>query len=112
MKIPDARSLSPEAQEALRERVVHAIAAEGLTITEAARVCGVHRCTASGWYNAYLRHGDSALAAKARGRKPAPLLDPPPGGAPARRPYPQDPRPGRLARRPVDPRRRRRLGRT
>src|SRR4051794_18252118 len=74
MEIPDARSLPPAAQQALRERVVHAVTAEGLSIAEAARSFGVHRSTASGWYNAYRRGGAAALAAKARGRRPAPLL--------------------------------------
>src|SRR4051794_18662402 len=63
MEIPDARSLPPECQEALRERVVHAIAAEGMSITGAARTFGVHRGTASRWYNAYRRHCGPALAA-------------------------------------------------
>ena len=76
MEVPDARSLSPEAQEALRERVVHAILTEGRSITEAARTFGVHRGTASRWYSAYRRQGAPALAAKARGRRPTPLLDP------------------------------------
>jgi transposase len=76
MELPDARSLSPEAQEALRERVVHAIVTEGMSITGAARTFGVHRGTASRWYNAYRRRGDQALAARARGRKPTPLLPP------------------------------------
>jgi len=76
MEIPDARSLPPEAQEALRERVVHAIVTEGMSITEAARTCGVHRGTASRWVNAYRRHGGGALAARTRGRKPTPLLTP------------------------------------
>src|SRR5947209_20635162 len=76
MEIPDARSLSPEAQEALRERAVHAIVTEGMSITEAARTFGVHRGTASRWYSAYRRQGAPALAAKARGRPPAPLLAP------------------------------------
>jgi transposase len=68
--------LSSEAQEALRERVVHAIASEGMSITEAASAFGVHRCTASGWFNAYRREGEKALAARKRGRKPTPLLGP------------------------------------
>jgi transposase len=76
MEIPDARSLSPEAQEALRQRVVHAIEAEGMGIPQAARAFGVHRGTASRWYHAYRRQGDAALAARARGRKPTPLLTP------------------------------------
>ena len=69
MEIPDARSLSPEAQEALRERVVHAIVTEGRSITEAARTCGVHRGTASRGVNAYRRHGDGTQAARTRGRR-------------------------------------------
>jgi transposase len=76
MEIPDARSLSPEAQEALRERVVHAIGTQGMSITGAARTFGVHRGTASRWYSAYRRQGAPALAAQTRGRRPTPLLDP------------------------------------
>ena len=76
MKIPDARSLSPEAQQALRERVLHAVGAEGLSIAAAARAFGVHRATASGWVNAYRRGGAAALAARPRGRRPRPLLTP------------------------------------
>lgn len=76
MEIPDARSLSPEAQEALRERVVHAILTERMSITGAARAFGVHRGTASRWSSAYRRQGAPALAAKVRGRRPTALLDP------------------------------------
>jgi transposase len=76
VEIPDARSLPPEAQEALRERVVHALVTEGRSISEAARTGGVHRGTASRWYSAYRRHGHGALAARARGRQPTPLLTP------------------------------------
>lgn len=74
MEIQDARTLSPEAQQALRERVVHAVQAEGLTVAAAARAFGVNRSTASGWVNAFRRHGADALAAQPRGRKPRPLL--------------------------------------
>lgn len=76
MDIPDARSLSSEAQQALRERVIAAIVAEGLGISEAAAAFGLHRCTVSGWYNAYRRHGSDALTSRTRGRKPTPLLPP------------------------------------
>jgi transposase len=76
MEIPDARSLPPEAQEALRQRVVHAVVSEGSSISEAARTCGVHRGTASRWVNTYRRHGEGTLAARTRGRKPTPLLTP------------------------------------
>jgi transposase len=77
MEIPDARSLPPGAQQALRQRVVHAIAEERMGIAQAADAFGVHRSTASAWYNAYRRHGAAALTAKTRGRKPQPLLTPP-----------------------------------
>jgi transposase len=75
MNAPDARSLSPEAQQALRQRVVAAIE-QGRSVTDAADAFGVHRSTASTWYNAYRRQGASALAARRRGRKPRPLLAP------------------------------------
>jgi transposase len=74
MDTPDARSLPPEAQQALRERVIAAIEHEGLTRAEAARVFGVHRCTVSGWWNAYRRQGTGALRARRRGPEPRPLL--------------------------------------
>jgi len=60
----------------LRERVVHAIAVEGKSVTGAARTFRVHRGTASRWYNAYRRRGGGALAARTRGRQPTPLLTP------------------------------------
>ena len=53
----DARSLAPEAQQALRERVIAALEHEGLSRAEAARLFGVHRSTVSGWWNAYRRQG-------------------------------------------------------
>ena len=53
---------------------MHAVVAEGRSITEAARTGGVHRGTASRWVNAYRRHGQGTLAARTRGRKPTPLL--------------------------------------
>lgn len=74
MELTDARSLSPEAQQALRERVVHAVVEEGKSVAEAARLAGVHRSTASGWVNAFRRGGEDALAAKKRGRPKGQLL--------------------------------------
>jgi transposase len=72
----DARSLAPEAQQALRERVIAALEHEGLSRAEAARVFGVHRSTVSGWWNTYRRHGADALRARRRGPKARPLLRP------------------------------------
>jgi transposase len=74
MEIPDARTLSPAAQQALRQRVIQAIEEQGLSVSAAARAFGVHRATASDWWNRYRRQGAAALDARARGPKPKPLL--------------------------------------
>jgi transposase len=74
MEIPDTRTLSSAAQQALRERVVHAVEAEGLSIAAAARAAGVNRSSASGWVHRFRRQGAAALVGKPRGRKPQPLL--------------------------------------
>jgi transposase len=76
MDVHDARKLSPEAQDALRERVVQALSDQGLTVSAAARTFGLHRATVSRWWNRYRRSGRGALAAKRRGAKPKPLLTP------------------------------------
>jgi transposase len=76
MEARDARSLPPEAQQALRERVVHAVEAEGLSNAEAARLFGVHRSTVGGWLAAHRGGGPEALRCRRRGAKPTPLLDP------------------------------------
>jgi transposase len=74
MKAKDARSLSPDAQQDLRERVIQAIETQGLSPTAAAQLFGLHRCTVSTWYHAYRRQGAEVLASQPRGRKPKPLL--------------------------------------
>lgn len=76
MEVQDARKLSPEAQDALRERVIQAIEAEDLSISAAARTFGVHRSTVSEWWNRYRRLGSASLVSKKRGAKPKPLLTP------------------------------------
>jgi transposase len=76
MKAPDARSLSPEAQQALRQRVVAAMQAQGLRPAQAARLSGLHRATVGRWWKAYRRYGPDALLSRKRGRKPKPLLQP------------------------------------
>jgi transposase len=75
MDIQDARSLPPEAQQALRERVVRAVAG-GMSRTDAADAFGVCRQTVSRWWNAYRRRGPAALPARKRGPKARPLLAP------------------------------------
>jgi transposase len=75
MDIQDARTLSPEAQQALRERVIRALETqEHLSVSGAARTFGVHRATVSEWWSRYQRGGAGALASKKRGAKPGALL--------------------------------------
>lgn len=64
----DMRRLSPDAQEALRRRVVNAVLTEGLTQTAAARMFGVSRVSVNGWMKAIKEAGDTALASGRRGR--------------------------------------------
>jgi transposase len=71
----DARSLSAEAQEDLRRRVVEAVQ-QGLTQTEAARVFGVARGTVSRWMGLVERVGRRALKARRRGRPAVSRLAP------------------------------------
>jgi transposase len=68
MKNMDARSLSAEAQEALRTRAVKAVT-EGRTRTEVAALLGVTRQSVARWVKKYLDKGQPALEAKPRGRR-------------------------------------------
>ena len=74
MELPDARTLAPEAQQALRERVMQALEQQGLGFAQAARTFGVHRLTVGRWWARYQRDGAAALAARKRGAKPRALL--------------------------------------
>ena len=67
MATQDARSLSAEAQEALRRRVVQAVR-NGLSQTEAARVFQVARPTVTRWVGVAATSSVRALRAKPRGR--------------------------------------------
>jgi len=69
----DARSLSAEAQEALRRRVVAAVA-EGLSQAQAARTFGVSRASVNTWCGRFARAGEAALGAGKRGRPAQPRL--------------------------------------
>ena len=68
MKTKDARSLSPDAQEDLRRRVVKAVVEYGMRQTQAAEVFGVARPTINRWVGDYRARGASALASRKRGR--------------------------------------------
>ena len=67
MKTSDARTLSPDAQEAIRMRVVAAVG-EGMTQGQAARVFGVSRASVNAWVKKHREQGDAGLESQARGR--------------------------------------------
>jgi transposase len=62
----DARTLSPETQEALRRRAVDAVEKEGMRVVDVAKSLGVRRQSVQEWLKLYREGGDAALA---RGRK-------------------------------------------
>ena len=66
----DPRSLSPEAQEALRRRAAEMVLVQGQQIGRVATLLGVSRMSVSTWVKAARTGGDAALAARKRGRKP------------------------------------------
>ena len=65
----DARSLSDDALEDLRRRVVAAVES-GVTQVDVARLFGVSRQTVSGWVRAYRSDGDATFRPGRRGRPP------------------------------------------
>ena len=75
MRSQDARSLNPEAQEALRRKAVQATLG-GKTRVECADLFGVRRQTVDKWVNQYLGHGEQALQAKPKGRPEKSTLGP------------------------------------
>src|ERR687896_710986 len=73
MEMKDARSLSSEAQEALRKRAVQAVL-EGRTHQETAQLCGVARGTVTRWLGLYRKQGEVGLDARSKGRSLHPAL--------------------------------------
>jgi transposase len=71
MKPKDARSLSQDAQEALRLRVVEAIKG-GMKQVDAVKAFGVSRAAVAGWMARHRAGGMRALAAGKKGRPPQP----------------------------------------
>jgi transposase len=69
MTICDGRRLSPQAQQELRRRVVHAILEQGMAQTQASRLFGVGRTSIYYWLKAHQEGGDAALTAHKRGPK-------------------------------------------
>ncbi len=67
MKIEDARSLPPVAQEVLRKKAIQAII-DGKKQIEVAKIFGVTRQAVSKWENKFRREGEKSLKAKRKGR--------------------------------------------
>lgn len=63
----DARKLSTEAQQQLRNQAIR-LRKAGRKYKEIADITGVNRSTISVWYNAYLQNGRAAIVIKKRGR--------------------------------------------
>ena len=70
MELADARSLSPEIQQALRQRAVAAVVEQGRTQQQVARELGVARATVKRWVQRDRARGEPALAARKQGRPP------------------------------------------
>ena len=70
----DPRSLSADAQEALRHRAVEMVLGQGQKIGGVAQLMGVSRMSVSTWVHAAKSGGAAALAARKRGRKPGHTL--------------------------------------
>jgi transposase len=75
MEKVDARSLSPKAQERLRQLAVQAVL-DGKKQVEAAKLFGVTRRAISNWRKAYRQGGMAALKAKSKGRPKGGSLEP------------------------------------
>jgi transposase len=73
---PDARKLSPAAQEDLRRRVVAVVRGQGMSQVEAARTFQVSRASIHNWLRAVERGGTTALKSRKRGPKPHSRLAP------------------------------------
>ena len=72
MELADARSLSPQTQQALRQRAVAAVVEQGRTQQQVARELGVARATVKRWVQRERARGEPALAARKQGRPPHP----------------------------------------
>jgi len=72
---PDARKLSPAAQEDLRRRVVAAVREQGMSQVDAAATFQVSRASIHNWLRAVEQSGTTALKAHKRGPKPHSRLE-------------------------------------
>mgnify|MGYP002725667715 CR=1 FL=1 len=69
MEKTDARSLSREAQQQLRNQAIR-LRKSGRAYKEIAEVVGVHRSTVCEWWKCYEREGAAGIKLKRRGTKP------------------------------------------
>lgn len=74
MIVRDTRTLTPQAQEELRRRVVAAVLA-GMSKSEAARVFHVSRTSIDAWLRQHETGGEAALTGAKRGRPKEPRLN-------------------------------------
>ena len=72
---PDARKLSPAAQEDLRRRVMAALRDQGMSQVDAAATFQVSRASIHNWLRAVEQGGTTALKAHKRGPKPHSRLE-------------------------------------
>jgi len=71
----ETRRLSPDAQDALRQRVIQAVRT-GMSQAQAARIFRVSRRSVNGWHRRWRQQGARALRSKPRGRPAAIRLTP------------------------------------
>ena len=74
MELEDARSLSPQAQQALRRRAVAAVVEQGQSQKRVAQELGVTPTAINLWVQRYRAQGEAALAARKQGRPRHPSL--------------------------------------
>ena len=74
MELEDARSLSPQAQQALRKRAVAAVVKQGRSQKQVAQELGVTPTAVNQWVQRYRAQGEAALAARKQGRPRHPSL--------------------------------------
>lgn len=76
MNLEDARTLSPQAQQALRKRAVAAVVEQRRPQNQVAQELGVTCTAVSLWVQRYRAGGEPALAARKQGRPAHPSLSP------------------------------------
>jgi len=69
MELKDARTLSQDAQEALRLRAIKSVVIDGMKIAEVVNLFGVSKAAINKWISAYKKGGQEALLKKKRGRR-------------------------------------------